>query len=99
MNTELEDEFGDIVQKARDGQSLSQSDLALNSGVSFGDLTRIENCEWIPENDVIEKLAHCLNLHAPSLITIAQKAWGPGPIQSDPYFELICLNENSNSCV
>ena len=91
MNTELEDELGDIVQKARDGKSWSQSDLAKNSGVPLGDLSRIESCEWIPENSVIESLAHSLNLHAPSLIAISNKAWGPNPYQSDPDFDLVCL--------
>tara|TARA_B100000686_G_scaffold351249_1_gene449443 strand:- start:2887 stop:3720 length:834 start_codon:yes stop_codon:yes gene_type:complete len=91
VNTELEDELGDIVQKARDAYSWSQLDLALNSGIPFGDLARIENCEVIPENAVIEILARSLNLHAPSLLKIAHKRWGPGHVEPDPDFDLVCL--------
>ena len=91
MNTELEDELGDIVEKAREGRSWSQNDLAINSGIPLSDLVRVESCEWIPENSIIESLAGPLNLHAPSLIAIAHKTWGPNPYKLDPDFDLVCL--------
>ena len=42
MYTQLEDEFGDIVGKARRGQELSIEVVATQAGLSAGDLERIE---------------------------------------------------------
>ena len=59
----LEDELGDILEKARDGKRWSQIDLAKSTGMSIGDIARIENYEWIPEEKVVFKIANALSLH------------------------------------
>ena len=46
---DLEDELGDILEKARDGKRWSQVDLAKSTGISIEDIARIENYKWIPE--------------------------------------------------
>ena len=93
MAAALEDELGDIVQKARDGKSFSQGDLARAVGLSVGEVGRIERYEWIPEDPVLLKLAGALDLHGPSLVVIAREKWVPEEITPDPDpFDIICLN-------
>ena len=93
MAAALEDELGDIVQKARDGKSFSQGDLARAVGLSVGEIGRIESCEWTPEDSVLLKLAGALDLHGPSLVTIAREKWVPEKITPDPGpFDITCLN-------
>ena len=90
---QLEDEFGDILQKARDGKSWSQNDLARSVGISPDAIRRMESYEYIPDDTVILKIADALDLHGPSLVVIAKEAWVPNAISPDPGpFELICLN-------
>ena len=62
MATELEDELGDILGKARDGKGWTQADLAKSAGMSVGDIARIENYEWVPEEKVVFKIANALDL-------------------------------------
>ena len=88
----LEDELGDILQKARDGKMWSQDDLAKATDISENDIQQIENYQLIPENSIIEKLAKTLDLDGPALMDIAQERWIPEPPVSDPSFDLVCLN-------
>jgi len=93
MAAALEDELGDIVQKARDGKSFSQGDLARAVGLSVGEVGRIERYEWAPEDPVLLKLAGALDLHGPSLVAIAREKWIPEEITPDPDpFDITCLN-------
>jgi len=80
----LEDELGDILQKARDGKMWSQQDLAKATDISENDIQQIENYQLIPENSIIEKLAKTLDLDGPALMDIAQERWIPEPPVSDP---------------
>lgn len=91
MDTELEDELGDVVQKARAGKAWSQNDLARVVGASVADIARIENCDLIPDEPRIAKIATALTLHAPSLIDVARKTYMPAPPEPDPDFDLVCL--------
>ncbi|MFQ5673498.1 MAG: MBL fold metallo-hydrolase [Nitrospinales bacterium] len=91
MDTELEDELGDVVQKARAGRSWSQQDLARACGVAVADIDRIENCDLIPDNARITRIADALNLHGPALIEVARKTYMPAPPEPDPDFDLVCL--------
>ena len=93
MATELEDELGDILGKARDGKGWTQADLAKSAGMSVGDIARIENYEWVPEEKVVFKIANALDLHGPSLLAIAEEKWVPEKEIPDPGpFDIICLN-------
>ena len=90
---ELEDELGDILQKARDGKKWSQGDLAKSTGIALKDIVRIENYEWIPDEKVVFKLASALNLHGPSLAVIAAGKWTPKKETPDPgHFDIVCLD-------
>ena len=89
----LEDELGDILEKARDGKSWSQKDLAHSADIALEDIRRMENYELIPGEAVLQKLASALDLHGPSLSAIANEAWAPEETTPDPGpFDLICLS-------
>ena len=80
MYTQLEDEFGDIVGKARRGQEIAVAALADRVGLTAGDIAKIEDYELVPAADVIEGLAQALGLHPGKLQTSAAQAFFP----SDP---------------
>jgi len=63
MGSGLEDELGDILQKARDGKSWSQKDLAQAVDLPLEEVRRMERYDLIPPEEVIARLAkgRCLN--------------------------------------
>jgi glyoxylase-like metal-dependent hydrolase (beta-lactamase superfamily II) len=88
---QLEDELGDILQKARDGKTWSSGDLAQKSGLSKDEVQKIESYQWVPDDSVLLKLAEALTLDGPALINIARGQWVPQKPASDPKFDLVCL--------
>ena len=62
MYDALEDEFGDVVGKARRGQEKSVADVANACGFSPADVERIESYQWVPETQGVEAMASCLGL-------------------------------------
>jgi len=88
----LEDELGDILQKARDGKAWSQDDLVRATDLPAGDIQRIESYQLTPEDSVVFKLAKALDLDGPTLIDIAQERWEPEEPSVDSNFDLVCLN-------
>ena len=46
----LEDELGDILQKARDGKAWSQDDLVRATNLPKDDIQRIESYQLTPED-------------------------------------------------
>ena len=77
MYTQLEDEFGDIVGKARRGQEMEPADVAGKVGLALEDLGRIEDCALTPDQGVIERLAAVLGLHREKLLRSATKQFFP----------------------
>jgi glyoxylase-like metal-dependent hydrolase (beta-lactamase superfamily II) len=93
MNAPLEDEFGDILEKARDGKNWSVDDLARAAGVPVGALRRMERYEIAPSDDEARRLAEALDLDYPSLLAIARGTWSPKPVPADPGpFDMVCLD-------
>lgn len=93
MHPGLEDELGDILQKARDGKTWSPDDLAKAADVSPDEIHRMESYELIPPDEVIHRLARVLDLDGPALSAIAHEAWHPEkPAADDPDFDWTCLN-------
>ena len=93
MTIKLEDELGDVLEKARDGKDWSQADLARTAQVSPDVIAQIENYETVPDDNTIINLARVLDLHPPSLIDLARGNWVPLPPTPDPeQFEVVCLN-------
>ncbi len=88
----LEDELGDILQKARDGKAWSQDDLASATDFPKEDIQKIERYQLTPEDSVVLELAKVLDLDGPALVDIAQERWMPQAPSDDPNFDLVCLN-------
>lgn len=77
MYVQLEDEFGDIIGKARRGQELELADLAERVGVAVADIGKIEEYEITPDASTIATLAESLGLHAGKLIGISTRQFFP----------------------
>lgn len=77
MYMQIEDEFGDIVGKARRGRELSVDALATRAGVEASDLERMEAYELTPAGDVVDRLAAALELAPAKLRAIAAKRYFP----------------------
>lgn len=77
MYMQLEDEFGDVVGKARRGQEIDPADLARQVGLSAEEIARIENYELIPPAGIIDQLAQVLGLHPKKLEESARKSFLP----------------------
>ena len=93
MTLTLEDELGDILQKARDGKSWSQKDLASAVGIALADIERMERYVLIPPESTISKIASVLDLHGPSLVQIAKEQWVPRQMEPNSAdYELVCLD-------
>ena len=76
----LEDEFGDIIAKARSGKGLSAEDVARPSGVAVGDLGAMEAYERIPSRDECRRIAQVLDLEPETLWAAATESWVPQPV-------------------
>ena len=77
MYTQLEDEFGDVVGKARRGQEIAVAALAARIGLTDGDIEKIEDYELVPDADAIERLAEVLGLHPGKLQASAAQSFFP----------------------
>ena len=77
----LEDEFGDIIGKARRGQNMSHSEIADAAGITESDLSRMEQYTLKPTESQVYKIAEVLNLDGTKLLDIANETWEPVPIK------------------
>jgi glyoxylase-like metal-dependent hydrolase (beta-lactamase superfamily II) len=73
----LEDEFCDILKKARTGQGLSVADVSARAGVSIGDISALERGEQVRDQAAVQVLAEALRLRAEPLAQIALGQWEP----------------------
>ena len=71
----LEDEFVDIVKKARTGQGLSIGDVARMTGLAGGDITALERGVRSPDRNEVRVLAEALGLRSGPLEQIAIEKW------------------------
>ena len=78
----LEDEFGDIIGKARRGNGLSVGEVAAGAGITEAQLSQMEDYTLKPTEDQVHKIAAYLNLNGTRLADIAMERWGTrtGPI-------------------
>ncbi len=73
----LEDDFSDIIKKARIGQGLSVGDVALTAGLPGGELTVLERGARPPNRTEVQALAKALGLRPGPLEQIAIEKWEP----------------------
>jgi len=77
MYMQIEDEFGDVVGKARRGQEIPLPSLGEAVGLSVPDLEAIEAYELTPDLAAVERLARALGLDAAKLRAIAARRYFP----------------------
>jgi len=80
----LEDNFGDILGKARLGLGLSVSDVARRCGCQERDLQGWESGRPAPDDATIARLAETLRLHPARLLDSAHQRWHPPPVSTRP---------------
>ena len=73
----LEDEFCDIIKKARTGQGLSLEQVAISSGLAVATLRELEAGRRAPAREEALALAAALKLDGPKLAAIACDHWHP----------------------
>jgi hydroxyacylglutathione hydrolase len=73
----LEDDFCDIIKKARIGQGLSVGDVARMAGLPGGDITALERGTRPPDRPEVQALAKTLGLRPDPLEQIAIEKWEP----------------------
>ena len=89
----LEDEFGDIIGKARRGNGLSVGEVAAQAGITEAQLSQMEDYTLKPTEDQVHKIAARLNLNGARLADIAMERWGPEPVPSgyDDALEVVTI--------
>jgi hydroxyacylglutathione hydrolase len=90
----LEDEFCDIIGKARSGKGLSLEDLARESGLSPDVIVSLEDGSCNPTEDQVKKLAQTLDLEPHRLLMIAKGQYRPKPIPEKILKHVIPLSGN-----
>jgi hydroxyacylglutathione hydrolase len=78
----LEDDFCDIVKKARMGQGRSVEAIAQTSGLRAEDLSVLERGSRIPTDSEARAIADTLSLRADALSAIAAGEWTPSSLSS-----------------
>ena len=74
----LEDDFCDIIKKARIGQGFSVGDVAQMAGLPNGNITALERGACPPDCSEVHALAKALGLRLGPLEQIAVEKWEPG---------------------
>ena len=73
----LEDEFCDIVKKARFGQGKGLGELAETSGISQADLEDLEKGRRLPTKAELHSLCQALHLRFHALLDVSLDGWLP----------------------
>lgn len=85
----LEDDFSDILKKARMGQGFSVGDVARMTGLPGGDITALERGDRPKDRAEVRALAKALGLRAESLEQIAVDKWEPVAQRMPPWVEMV----------
>ena len=73
----LEDEFGDIIKKARNGLKISLKDLALKTRINENDISLMESYKLKPSEEQIKNISEVLKLNPGKLVNITLNNWEP----------------------
>jgi glyoxylase-like metal-dependent hydrolase (beta-lactamase superfamily II) len=77
MPEELEDEFGDIIKKARVGRGLAADIVAHQTSIAVDDIAEMETYRLKPLPEQLAALASVLDLNQDRLKAIADGTWHP----------------------
>jgi len=75
----LEDDFTDIIKKARMGLGLSIEDVARGARREARDIGNLERGQKVPTEGEVEAIGSVLNLRPKPLVDIAHGQWAPKP--------------------
>ncbi len=84
MSIPLEDQFQDVVGKARRGLRLSESQLSQKAGVSLEDVETFQKGGGNIKGEAAGKITGALGLDLAALRELAQGAWHPGEVALPP---------------
>jgi len=85
----LEDDFCDILKKARTGRGLSVGDVARMTGLPGGDITALERGDQLRDRAEVRALAQALGLRAGPLEQIAVHKWEPVAQRMPPWVDMV----------
>lgn len=85
----LEDDFSDILKKARIGQGLSVGDVARMTGLPGGDITALERGDQPRDRAEVRALAKALGLRSEPLEQIAIDKWEPVAQRTPSWVEMV----------
>jgi glyoxylase-like metal-dependent hydrolase (beta-lactamase superfamily II) len=85
----LEDDFCDILKKARTGQGLSVGDVSQMTGLPAGDIAALERGAQVRGRTEVHALARALGLRAEPLALIALDKWEPVHRQLPAWIEMV----------
>ncbi|MCE9537004.1 MAG: MBL fold metallo-hydrolase [Nitrospirae bacterium] len=85
----LEDEFSDIIKKARMGQGLSVAEISRTTGLPGGDVTALERGDPPRDRAEVRALAKALGLRPGPLAQIAIDQWEPSVASPISWLETV----------
>jgi glyoxylase-like metal-dependent hydrolase (beta-lactamase superfamily II) len=85
----LEDEFCDILKKARTGQGLSVGEVSRLTGLPGGDISSLERGDRARGRAEVHALAKALGLRAEPLAQIALDKWEPAKCETPAWIEMV----------
>ena len=85
----LEDDFCDILKKARTGQGLSVGEVAKITGLPGGDISALERGDQPRDRAEVRALAKALGLRGEPLEQIAVDKWEPVAQRTPPWVDMV----------
>ncbi len=85
----LEDDFCDILKKARTGQGLSVGEVAKITGLPGGDISALERGDQPRDRAEVRALAKALGLRGEPLEQIAVDKWEPVSQRTPPWVDMV----------
>jgi hydroxyacylglutathione hydrolase len=79
----LEDDFTDIIKKARTGLGLNVEEVASQAGLEASALRALEAGRRLPDRTEVRAIASALAMDGPKLASIVCDAWRPAPPAPD----------------
>jgi hydroxyacylglutathione hydrolase len=85
----LEDEFSDILKKARTGRGFTVGEVSRLTGLPGGDISALERGDRARDRAEVHALAQALGLRAEPLAQIALDKWEPMPRRTPAWIETV----------